>query len=50
MPALLRAEDGDAVIAAGALSSVGEIFERAFGDSPAVVVADENTYEVAGEE
>ena len=40
----------DVVIAAGVLSSVGEVFDRTFGDVPAVVVADENTYEVAGEE
>ena len=40
----------DVVIAAGVLSSVGEIFDRSFGDVPAVVVADENTYEVAGDE
>ena len=35
----------DVVIAAGVLSSVGEIFDRSFGDVPAVVVADENTPE-----
>ena len=40
----------DVVIAAGVLTSVGEVFDRTFGDVPAVVVADENTYEVAGEE
>ena len=33
----------DVVIAAGVLSSVGEVFDRNFGDVPAVVVADENT-------
>ena len=40
----------DVVIDAGVLTSVGEIFSRTFGDVPAVVVADENTYKVAGEE
>ena len=40
----------DVVIAAGVLGSIGELFERTFGDVPAVVVADENTYKVAGEE
>jgi molybdopterin biosynthesis enzyme len=32
----------DVVITAGALGSVGEVFDRTFGDVPAVVVADEN--------
>jgi glycerol-1-phosphate dehydrogenase [NAD(P)+] len=36
------------VIEAGALGSVGQVFERAFGDRPAVVVADGNTFGVAG--
>ncbi len=40
----------DVVIAAGVLTSVGEVFSRTFGDVPAVVVADENTYQAAGEE
>ena len=40
----------DVVIAAGALASVGEVFGRTFGDAPVVVVADENTYAVAGAE
>ena len=40
----------DVVIAIGVLGSVGEVFDRNFGDVPAVVVADENTYAVAGEE
>ena len=40
----------DVVIAAGVLTSVGDVFSRTFGDVPAVVVADENTYQVAGEE
>ena len=38
----------DVVMTAGALGAVAEIFERTFGDVPVVVVADENTYEVAG--
>lgn len=36
-------------IGAGALASVAEIFEQNFGEQPAVV-ADENTWKVAGEE
>ena len=31
-----------------ALNSVGEVFQSAFGGQPFIVVADENTYEVAG--
>jgi glycerol-1-phosphate dehydrogenase [NAD(P)+] len=34
----------------GAGSSVPGVFREGFGDSPAVVVADENTFEVAGKE
>ncbi len=37
-------------IGAGAIGSVPEIFGEDFGDGPAVVVADENTFEVAGRE
>src|SRR5215210_2655298 len=37
-------------IGAGALASVPSVFAEGFGDSPAVVVADGNTFEVAGEE
>lgn len=37
-------------IAPGALASVAGVFEQSFGDRPAVVVADENTLGVAGEE
>ena len=37
-------------IGAGALASVPGVFRESFGDSLAVVVADENTFEVAGEE
>jgi glycerol-1-phosphate dehydrogenase [NAD(P)+] len=40
----------DVVIGPGVLGSAGEVFERSFGDQPAVVVADENTFEVAGDE
>lgn len=36
------------VIGDGALDSVADVFERSFGDSAAIVVADENTFEVAG--
>jgi glycerol-1-phosphate dehydrogenase [NAD(P)+] len=38
------------VIAAGALTSVAGVFERSFGDQAAVVVADENTFSVAGKQ
>jgi glycerol-1-phosphate dehydrogenase [NAD(P)+] len=37
-------------IGAGALASVPEVFENSFGESPAVLVADGNTFEVAGRE
>ena len=40
----------DVVIGAGVLGSVNEVFERRFGDQPAVVVADENTFKVAGQD
>jgi glycerol dehydrogenase-like iron-containing ADH family enzyme len=47
--ALRQATDTQNVnIAAGA--SVPGVFREGFGDSPAVVVADENTFEVAGKE
>jgi glycerol-1-phosphate dehydrogenase [NAD(P)+] len=43
--ALRTANDtADVVIGAGVLSSVDEMFSRNFGDQPAVVVADENTF------
>ncbi len=37
-------------IGAGKLASVADIFEESFGDIEAVIVADENTFEVAGKE
>jgi glycerol-1-phosphate dehydrogenase [NAD(P)+] len=37
-------------IGAGVLASVDDVFEQSFGDQRAVVVADEKTFEVAGEE
>ncbi len=37
------------VIGAGVLGSVADLFERSFGDRPAVVVADGNTFRVAGD-
>jgi glycerol-1-phosphate dehydrogenase [NAD(P)+] len=40
----------DVVIGAKVLDSVDEVFGRSFGDQPAVVVADENTFKVAGEQ
>jgi glycerol-1-phosphate dehydrogenase [NAD(P)+] len=47
--ALRTANDtAEVVIGAGVLSSVDEMFSRNFGDQPAVVVADENTFKVAG--
>lgn len=36
------------VIGPGALGAVGETLARAFGDQPAVVIADEHTYAAAG--
>jgi glycerol dehydrogenase-like iron-containing ADH family enzyme len=49
--ALRNATDtADVAIGAGVVSSVGEMFDRSFGDQRAVVVADENTFRVAGEE
>lgn len=36
------------VIGEGVLESVADVFERSFEDSPALVVADENTWQVAG--
>ncbi len=40
----------EVVIGADALASVPDVFRDVFGDGPAVVVADENTFEVAGQE
>jgi alkanesulfonate monooxygenase SsuD/methylene tetrahydromethanopterin reductase-like flavin-dependent oxidoreductase (luciferase family) len=37
-------------IGKGVLASVDDVFGRSFGDAAAVVVADEKTFEVAGEE
>jgi glycerol-1-phosphate dehydrogenase [NAD(P)+] len=49
--ALKDATDTEVVrIGAGVLSSVGDVFRQTFGDRPAVVVADDNTLEVAGRE
>jgi glycerol-1-phosphate dehydrogenase [NAD(P)+] len=49
--ALREATDTQRVnIGAGALASVPSVFAEGFGDSPAVVVADGNTFEVTGEE
>ena len=49
--ALREASDTRQVtIAAGALASVADVFEGSFGDRTAVVVADENTFALAGEE
>src|SRR5919199_1654863 len=38
------------LIEAGALASVADLFEQSFGDKAAVIVADENTFEIAGGE
>ena len=47
--ALREATDTEhVVIGEGVLDSVAELFERSFGDSAAVVIADENTLRVAG--
>jgi glycerol-1-phosphate dehydrogenase [NAD(P)+] len=47
--ALREATDTEhAVIGEGVLDSVADVFERSFGDRAAVVVGDENTFEVAG--
>lgn len=40
----------DVVIGAGVLGLVDDVFGQSFGDQPAVVVADENTFKVAGED
>ncbi|CAN5849389.1 iron-containing alcohol dehydrogenase [soil metagenome] len=49
--ALLGATDTQKVsIGAGVLASVDEVFSQSFGDQPAVVVADENTFAAAGKE
>ena len=40
----------DVNIGAGALASVPDVFGQNFGDGPIVVVADGNTFEVAGQE
>jgi glycerol-1-phosphate dehydrogenase [NAD(P)+] len=49
--ALREATDTQRVnIGDGALASVPSVFLECFGDSPAVVVADGNTFEVAGKE
>ena len=37
-------------IGEGVLASVADVFEKGFGDSEAVIVADENTFGVAGKE
>ncbi len=49
--ALREATDTENVtIGSGVLASVDDLFGESFGDRPAVVVADENTFAVAGEE
>ena len=49
--ALQEATDTQNVnIGGGALASVPGVFREGFGDTPAVVVADGNTFEVAGKE
>ncbi len=49
--ALKEATDTQNVlIGAGVLSSINEVFEDNFGGRAAIVVADENTFEVAGKE
>ena len=41
-------ETANVTIGINALSSVGEVFQAAFGAQSFIVVADENTYEAAG--
>ena len=49
--ALREATDTENVtIGSGVLASVGDLFKESFGDRPAVVVADEITFAVAGEQ
>jgi len=49
--ALQEATDTQSVnIGAGALATVPDALMEGFGDSPAVIVADGNTFEVAGRE
>ena len=36
------------LIGTGVLNDIGNVLEQAFGQQPAVVVADDNTYAVAG--
>lgn len=44
------ADTEQVLIGAGVLSSVDDVFRQSFGDQPAQVVADENTFRVAGEQ
>ncbi len=47
--ALREATDTEhVVIGEGTLGSVADVFERSFGDSAAVVIGDQNTFELAG--
>jgi len=48
--AALRAasDTRNVTIGAGVLAAVGELFRQCFGDRPAVVVADDNTFDAAG--
>ena len=49
--ALQEATDTEKVtIGSGVLASIGDLFGEVFGDRPAIVVADENTFAIAGEE
>nr|MBA3790566.1 iron-containing alcohol dehydrogenase [Rubrobacter sp.] len=49
--ALREATDTENVtIGSGVLASVDDLFGESFGDRPAIIVADENTFAVAGEE
>ncbi|MBA3793845.1 MAG: sn-glycerol-1-phosphate dehydrogenase [Rubrobacter sp.] len=49
--ALREATDTENVtIGSGVLASIDDLFGESFGDRPAVIVADENTFAVAGEE
>ena len=38
------------VVDVGARRKVGEVFAELFGDSPCIIIADENTFAVAGKD
>ena len=48
--AALQEATENVTIGSGVLSSIDGLFGESFGDRPAIIVADENTFAVAGEE